>query len=331
MRKMTLLLLAFFISIGCLSACQDDGGQKNSDNEKLQIITTIFPEYDWVVNVLGDNPAQAEVTLLLDNGVDLHSYQPSAADIMKIAQCDLFIYVGGESDEWVEDALAQSGNEKRVVLNLMEILGDRVREEEELEGMQAEEEHEHEHDEEETEYDEHVWLSLRNAQIIVEKISETLQKIDKAHADDYRENTAEYVYQLQALDEQYTSAIASAPLKTLLFADRYPFRYLADDYGLTCYAAFSGCSAESEASFETVAFLAKKVDELNLPVVLTIEGTNHRIAETVVSNTSRADQKILSLNSLQSITAADVKSGVGYLSIMEDNLSVIRQALNQGE
>lgn len=308
-----------------LSACGAvNAASAASGDEKIQIVTTIFPEYDWVMNVLGDDPANAEVTMLLDNGVDLHSYQPTADDILKISACDMFIYVGGESDEWVEDALKEATNKDMVVINLLEALGDSVKEEEMVEGMQ---ESEHEHEEGEVEYDEHVWLSLRNAATLTDIISKELQRIDAANAQIYKNNSDAYIKKLNELDKQYSDVVSASSVKTLLFGDRFPFRYLTDDYGLTYYAAFVGCSAETEASFETITFLAKKVDELSLHAVMTIEGGDHRIAETIVQNTAAKDQQILTMDSMQSTTSKDVENGTTYLSVMEGNLSVLKEAL----
>lgn len=331
MKKILTVLLAVLLTAGCLSACGSGSPQNAAEADRIQIIATIFPEYDWVMNILGSNPANAEVTMLLDSGVDLHSFQPTAEDILKISTCDLFIYVGGESDAWVEDALGEAANKDRLVINLLEALGDAVKEEEIVEGMQEEEEAgaepEEEEEEEEAEYDEHVWLSLRNASFLVRSISEAIGRIDPDHADTYRENAAAYIGKLDALDAEYRTAVSGAAVTTLLFGDRFPFRYLADDYGLGYYAAFVGCSAETEASFETITFLSGKVDELGLHAVLTIEGTDHRIAETVVQNTRTKDQRILTMDSMQSITAKDVQNGATYLSVMERNLSVLKDAL----
>ena len=321
MKKFISAVVAGFLALGSLTACSAAG---TKGNNKLKIVTTIFPEYDWVMNVLGDKASDADVTMLLDNGVDLHSFQPTAADIMKISSCDLFIYVGGESDEWVEDALKEAVNKNMVVIDLLDELGDAVKEEELVEGMQGEDEEE---EEGETEYDEHVWLSLRNAQVFVKSISDALQKIDSANADTYKKNADSYIESLKALDADYKAAVDAASNKTILFGDRFPFRYMVDDYGLTYYAAFAGCSAESEASFETITFLSKKVDELSLPAVLTIEGKDKRIAETIIENTASKNQKVLTLDSMQSVSSSDVKNGTTYISIMESNLSVLKEAL----
>ena len=332
MKKITALLLALFVLVGALAGC----GKQNDTNktDKLSIVTTIFPEYDWVREILGDKADNAEITMLLDNGVDLHSYQPTADDIVKISDCDLFIYVGGESDGWVEDALRNAANRNMKVINLLEILGDSVKTEEIVEGMQEEHEHEdaHAHDdveehEHEEEADEHVWLSLKNAKMLVRVISKALQELDPDNKDIYAANADAYVKKLSALDADYQAAVDAASNKTILFGDRFPFRYLVDDYGLRYYAAFAGCSAETEAGFETISFLAKRVDEWKLPCVLTIEGAQHKIAETIVRNTTTKNQKVLTMDSMQSTTTQDVKNGTTYLSVMEKNLSVLKEAL----
>ena len=324
MKKFTALLLTFvlFLSLCPVSGLAEEAG-------KIRVVTTIFPIYDWVREIAGDT-GNTEITLLLDSGVDLHSFQPSAQDILKVATCDLFIYVGGESDEWAEDALAEAVNPDMVVISLVEALGENAKAEEIVEGMQAEEEEEEgeEGEEEEEEIDEHVWLSLRNAQVFTSAIADALAQKDPANADSYRANAEAYGAKLAALDAAYAEAVDSAAHKTLLFGDRFPFRYLTDDYGLAYYAAFAGCSAETEASFETVIFLAKKTDELQLPAVLTIEGKDHRIAETIIGSTADKNRKLLTLDSMQGTTANDIAQGATYLKIMEDNLAVLKEALN---
>ncbi|MDO5445626.1 MAG: metal ABC transporter substrate-binding protein [Eubacteriales bacterium] len=330
MKKIMSSLLAVLMLAGVLTGC---GSQTDVKNEKLSVVTTIFPEYDWVMNILGDKAEDAELTMLLDKGVDLHSFQPTADDIIKISRCDLFIYVGGESDKWVEDALKEATNKNMIVIDLLDVLGDAVKEEEVKEGMETED-HEHEEGqkddhvpEEEIEYDEHVWLSLKNAAILVNAIADALGKLDDDNAEVYSANAAAYTLKLNTLDADYQAAVDSSTVKTVLFGDRFPFRYLVDDYGLDYFAAFVGCSAESEASFETIAFLAKKVDELGLSTVLTLEGTEHKIAETIVSTSQSKSAQILSMDSMQSSTSEDVKNGATYLSIMEKNLDVLTDAL----
>ncbi len=279
---------------------------------KKSIVCVTYPEYDWVMNILGDKAASFNVTLLQNNGTDLHSYQASIKDIAKISVCDMLVFVGGESDEWVEKAVAEAKNKNMIVVNMMESLGDKVKEEEH-------------HDE--VEYDEHVWLSLRNAAALVEALAQKISELDSANAAAYKANAASYAKELLDLDAQYKAAVAAAAKKTILFGDRFPFRYLADDYNLKYYAAFVGCSAETEASFETVIFLAKKVDELGLNAVLTIEKSDKKIAKTIVSNTKKKSAEILEMDSLQSITQKDIKAGRSYLSAMKKNLEVLKKAL----
>ena len=516
MKKIISALLAVLMLAGMLSGCANSSDVPTvsttaaataapSQTEapaktKISVVTTIFPEYDWVREILGDKADNAEIALLLDNGVDLHSYQPTADDIIKISDCDLFVYVGGESDEWVDEALKNATNKDMKVINLLDVLKDTVKTEAAKPGMQAEEGHNHgyshfddsdvqdrtlfdwdgdwhsvypylqegildevmkrkaengsktaeeyrayyetgyktdvsqitidaesrtmcfvkngvavkatyeykgyqiydyasgsrgvryffeatggdadapkfvqfsdhgigpgkaEHfhiysgndgfdalsqemdnwptyyptdmsgseikedmlEHEEKEYDEHVWLSLKNAETLVGAISDALQELDPDSKDTYAANAYAYVQKLSALDAEYRKAVSAGTYKTVLFGDRFPFRYLADDYGLNYYAAFAGCSAESEASFETISFLAKKVDELKLPCVLTIEGAQHKIAETIVKNTAEKNLKVLTMDSMQSTTSQDVANGTTYLSVMEKNLDVLKEAL----
>lgn len=358
MKKCISIFCVLIFALMSLTACGEvaaDNAVKNASTGEVvtnesssgfSVVTTIFPEYDWTKEILGENPAGADIELLLDNGVDLHNYQPTAEDILKIAESDIFIYVGGESDEWVEDALKEATNKDMIVINLLETLGDKVKEEEIVEGMEAEEhehsegEEEHEHSEDEEadehehtegeegpEYDEHVWLSLNNASVLVGAIKDAIISVDPDNSDVYTENANNYLEKLSALNEEYTKAVSDSAVKTVLFGDRFPFRYLTDDYGLDYYAAFVGCSAETEASFETIIFLAKKVDELSLHSILTIDGSDQKIANTIKDNTGSKDQEVLTIDSMQSTTADDIANGATYLSIMQKNLEVLKEAL----
>ena len=368
------LFLCIVLSVGC-SVVKNTSGKnttrKNAESEntieqnsiekgnsnKISIVCTTFPQYDWVKNILGEEAEHFNVTLLLDNGVDMHSYQPAVKDIATAGSSDLFIYVGGESDTWVEDALKEAKNKDLKAINLMETLGNSVKEEEVVEGMQEEREslgHFHEksskekqeqtqkesHEnsqeingqkeaaDEEPEYDEHIWLSIRNAEIMVKNIEKAIEQLDSDNAKVYQTNAENYIKKLDTLDKQYANTIQNAKYKAILFGDRFPFRYMADDYDLKYYAAFAGCSAETMAGFETVTFLAKKADELRLPVILTIENSDGRIAEAVKSNTTKKNQKILAMNSLQSVTKEQIADGITYLQVMQENLSVLSEALN---
>ena len=332
MKKIIIAVLCMLLTAGALAGC----GEKNKSekNADLSIVATIFPGYDWVREIMGDEAENADITMLMDNGTDLHSYQPTADDISKISKCDLFIYSGGESDEWVKDALKQAENKDMKVINMMEMLGDSVKTEEVVEGMESEHDHDHDEDgdhhdsDQEVEYDEHTWLSLKNAEMICEAIENDLSSLDPENKDIYKKNSEEYISKLSELDSKYQKTVDDAARKTVLFGDRFPFRYLTDDYGLDYYAAFVGCSAETEASFKTVKFLAEKVDELDLPCVMTIEGSDHKIAETIIRNTADKDQKVLTMDSMQAVTASDLKDGKTYLSVMEKNLEALKEALN---
>ena len=321
-----ILVLSLFAGCSAGASTASSTTRPDLTGKKLSVVATIFPVYDWTREIIGENADHVALTLLLDKGTDFHSYQPTVDDIYKISTCDVFIYVGGESDnKWVPDALTQATNKDMTVVCLLDVLGSAVKEEETVEGMEAEEEEEEE--DEGPEYDEHVWLSLRFAKTICAKLCEVLAEKDPADAEAYRSNCERYTAKLDALDAAYTEAVAGAARKTLLFADRFPFRYLADDYGLSYYAAFSGCSAETEASFETVNFLVNKVDELQLPCVMKLESSDTRMAEAVISNTEAKSAQILELNSLQAVTAQQVADGVTYLGTMEQNLEVLKQAL----
>ena len=298
---------------------------KKSGSQKLSIVTTIFPEYDWCRQLLGENSADINLTLLVDNGVDLHSYQPSIQDVAKISTADIFIYVGGESDAWVNDALKNKKNKDMIILNLMDILGDSVKEEEIVEGMESEEECEDE-EEEETEYDEHVWMSLKNAKVICKAITDALCQKDSTNAASYKKNLSDYTTQLDKLDAAYSTAVKSSSKNTLIFGDRFPFRYLVDDYNLNYYAAFVGCSAETEASFKTVIFLAGKMDELDSNYIFKIESGDSKLAKTIIQNSSKKNAKVLVLDSMQSVTSKQAQS-TSYLKIMNENLNVLKEGL----
>ena len=324
MKRFTAILFSLLL---LFPATALSGCKQTASNKKLSIVCTIFPQYDWTRQILGDKTDDVEMTLLLNNRIDLHNYQPSVDDIVKISSCDLFIYVGGESDGWADDALKEAANRDMIVVNLLEELGDAAKEEEIKEGMEAGEEGTEEGDADSVEYDEHIWLSLKNAKIFCTVIADALSSLDSDNTEKYQNNLTAYIEKLSALDSEYKTAIDAAPVKTLLFGDRFPFRYLADDYGLDYYAAFVGCSAETEASFETIVFLAKKVDELDLNTIMVIESADRSIARTIINNTAGKSQQILVLDSMQSVTANDVNNGTTYISIMESNLNILKEAL----
>ena len=273
----------------------------------------------------------------MDGGADLHSYQPSAKDMAKISSADMFVYVGGSSDAWVFDAVRETVNKNMKKVNMMELLGDRAKEEEVVEGMQDDEHgHSHtasedshgEHEEtDEIEYDEHIWLSVKNAEILVQKLTDVIKGLDTDNAEEYQSNADAYIKQLSDLDKEYESVISAARLKTVVFGDRFPFRYLVDDYNLDYYAAFAGCSAETEASFKTVTFLAGKVDETGTKSILTIDGSDEKLAMTIKDNTKDKNQEILQMDSMQSVKISESED-YNYINAMLKNLTVLKQALS---
>ncbi len=336
MKKIIAIILSVFVSafsLGALASCE------KKESGKIKIVTSIFPEYDWVMNVLGDKKDAFDVKLLTDKGVDLHSYQPTVQDKAAVSTADMFVYVGGESDEWVKDALKNAAGKNMKVINLLDALGNDAKKEEIVEGMQHDHEHageEHHHDHEHAgeehhheheEYDEHVWLSLKNAKRYVTLIAEKIGELDEKNKEFYAANAKAYGDKLTALDEKFAAAVKSSPRNTLLFGDRFPFRYMTDDYGLKYFAAFTGCSAAAEVTPETIAFLVGKVNELSLKVILKIENSDGKIADTLKQNSSAKDQEILTMDSLQSTTMKEYVGGRTYLSAMEKNLEVLKKAL----
>lgn len=307
--------------------------EQSGESDKIKIVCASFPEYDWTRQIVGEENDKIQLTLIVDNGVDIHNYQPSVEDMVEIDDCDLLVYNGGISEKWIEDALADSPKQPKVI-SMMKTLEKDVVEEEIVEGMEEEAEHEHGeemegeevHEEEEIEYDEHVWLSLKNAEKMVNEIAEAVMEADAEQSAVYESNRNAYLEQLKSLDASYETAVEEAQEKILLFGDRFPFRYLAKDYGLTYYAAFPGCSAETEASFETIVFLAGKVDEYKLPCILTIDGSDKKIAESIQENAA-GQVAIKEMNSLQAVSQEQIAEGTTYLSAMEKNLEVLKEAL----
>lgn len=310
------LLAAALILCGC-------GQTAPQHNAKYTVIATIFPVYDWAVNLLRDCP-EVQVVLLSDKGVDLHSYQATAEDLLRISGCDIFLYIGGESDEWVEAVLESVPNAGRRELALMDALEGTLHEEENVEGMQTRGLGE---ESEEPEYDEHIWLSVRNAKACCEAMAALFAECMPEYSGTIGQNLADYSGALAGLDASFTAAVEAGSRDTLLFCDRFPFRYLVEDYGLRYYAAFSGCSGDSEASFATVLFLTEKAEQLALPVLLRLEDSDGRLAETVAGCVIGDTPEILVLDSLQSVSLQDAGQGATYLSLMEKNLAILAQAL----
>lgn len=327
---------------GVSSPTDKESASAEKKGENIKVVSVSYSGFDWA-KALTEGLENYEIKYLLEKGGDPHSFKPSVEDIRALAEADVVVFAGGEADEWVDKALEENPKRRKVV-NMLSVIGNTYLEEEIKEGMQKPEhshndsdkgehehdkDHNHDHDDDhdhETELDEHVWLSLKRAKTIIEKIESAVVSFDPKNAEAIGRNADAYLEKLTALDRAYTEMADNAKLKTLIFGDRFPFRYLLNDYGLDYYAAFVGCSAETEASFQTVAFLAEKVKELKVPVVFTIEHSSKKIAQSVI-DTAKVSAKVSELNSLQSVTDEDISSGINYLSAMEKNLEEIRKAL----
>ena len=326
MKKTISLALCLLLAFSLFAACgksdepTSDPSSAPAASDGLRVVCSIFPQYDICRTLMGD---KGELSLLLDSKADMHSFSPTTEDILKISSCDLFIYIGGESDTWADGVITTAENEKLQTLKLLDLVN--AKEEELLPGMQAEEEEEEAGEEEGPEYDEHVWTSLKNMTAITAAIRDKLCEMDSENAALYTANADDYIAKLTDLETRYAKTIGEAKTKVLVFADRYPFRYLADDYDLTCFGAFAGCSAESEASFGTMAKLVNAVKDNDLRFVLKIEGSDGKIADAVAA---QSGVEIRTLNSCQSVSAEDIANGMTYLSIMEDNLTVLQEVLN---
>ena len=319
MKRILSIIICLLMIVGCFCGCEE---QVRPEDKRLTVVAATFTEYDWVMNILGDEAPYANVRLLIGGGVDVHSYQPTATDIITIGECDILVYTRGSSTEWIYEAARLSNDANRTTVEFVERLGKSS-----LIALPGHEGHNHE-----PEYDEHIWLSLKNAVKCCEAIAKALGAVDKDYAEIYTANANEYILKLEALDKEYQKVVDKSENKTLVFGDRYPFRYLANDYGIKCYTAFDGCSAESEADFETITTLANVVDKQSVPVVLTIDGSNGDIAKSIVKNTKSKKQEILTLNSLQSVSEKQIKENkISYLSAMEDNLEVISKALGDSK
>ncbi len=332
MKKKILSAAAAVVMALTAAGCGNEAAVDTlKDTGKIHVVCTTFPAYDWVKQMAGSHADEYSITYLLGSGADLHSFQPSAADMAAISNCDLFVCVGGESEAWVDDALKEPENKDMHVIELMEVLGDGRFVEEEKEGMQAEEEEEEGGEEDEIEYDEHVWMSLTNADKFCAAITDELSVIDAGHKADYEANYETYSKSLAELNLSFRDlfdGISDEKAKTLVVADRFPLRYFVEDYGLDYYAAFVGCSAETEASFETITFLAGKLDELGLDHLFVIEGSDHKIADAVIEATAEKNAEIVEINSIQSVTSEQAKeNGITYLSLMQKNYDAVKGAL----
>ncbi|MDR1135206.1 MAG: metal ABC transporter substrate-binding protein [Clostridiales Family XIII bacterium] len=314
----SILLLVCIMGSGCNASDSEqpaNGAESDAAADgKLKIVSTLYAPYDFARAVTGD---RAELTMLLPPAAESHSFEPTPSDIIAIQNCDVFIYIGGESEEWVERILESVDLSSKQVLSLMDSVS--LVEEEIVEGMEEEDE-----EEEGEAYDEHIWTSPINAGYMTTAICDAVKAADPANAEFYDQNTRAYLEKLTELDAHFRSIVASAARKTIVFGDRFPFRYFADEYGLDYYAAFPGCSTETEASAATVAFLIDKVNDEKIPVIFHIELANEDMANTIAEATGA---KPLLLHSCHNITRDEFVGGVTYLDLMSRNLDTLREAL----
>lgn len=342
-------LMAVILAAGIAAAAATGCGvkQEEPDDGKLKIVTTIFPQYDFVRAIAGGTGA-VNVRMLLSPGEEVHSYEPTPLDIKEIQNCDLFIYVGAENDVWVDRILENMGDKRPETLRLVDLT--ETVEEESVEGMMEEKGHDHEeaheeeaeHDHEEgeehahsgdssheehEEADEHVWTSPVKAAEITEAIAQKMAELDPVNADDYLANARDYEAKILDLDAQFREITENAERKTLVFGDRFPIRYFAERYGLDYFAAFPGCSSESEPSASTLAFLIDKVREEEIPVVFSIEFSNGNIARAICESTGAVQR---TYNSCHNVTKEQMENGATYVSLMSENLEAIREALGEG-
>lgn len=295
--------LLIFMILCSVAGCNSDTAKQD---DRIQIVCTSFAQYDWTRELTKGAEDMFNITLLTDNGTDIHSYQSTADDIIRISSCDMLIYTGGESEGWVLDAAKNNPDIK--IINMLSLTKER-------------EHHGHAPDE-------HTWLSVKDSISICNEISNALQELLPEQKTLLPGNAKLYTDSLKALDEKYTSAINDAKRNVLVFADRFPFSRMTEDYGIDCYAAFPGCSAETEASFETVKKLASAVDENDIKFIMITDNSRHDLAKTVIENTAGKNQEILSLNSMQTVTKTDLETGLNYLDVMEENLETLKTALN---
>lgn len=313
MKKIAAIVLAVTMTVFCLTACKPRE-EKKSDG-KLNIVTTIFPPYDFAKQVGGDN---VNVSMLLKPGMESHTFDPTPQDIIRIQDADLFIYTGGESDEWVEDILNSDDKKPKKVLAMMDCV-EKVQEEI-VSGMTAEEQESNT-----IEYDEHVWTSPKNASLIAKKIAQECKELDPGHQQEYEKNAVDYAKQLTILDNDFRTTVEKGKNKMMIFADRFPFRYFADEYNLAYFAAFPGCTSDMEPSASTISFLINKVKEKSIPVVFTIEFSNGKIADTICESTGA---RKLEMHSCHNLSQEMMDKGETYLSVMQKNLKNLKEALS---
>lgn len=318
MRKMFTVITAMALFVLLITGCsaQKEQPSQNDTKDQLKIVTTIFPPYDFASQIAG---GKASVSMLLPPGAESHSYEPTPQDILKIQKCDVFIYTGGDADVWVDNILSSMDTSKMTIIKMMDCVP--TVEEQVVEGMQPDED---EAEADGPEYDEHVWTSPANAMKITQAISDALCKLEPDNKAYYQKNTEDYIAKISKVDQEFKDIVSHASRKTIVFGDRFPLRYFADEYGLKYYAAFPGCSTETEPSVNTIKYLVDKVNTEKIPVVFYIEFSNHKTADSICEATGA---KALMFQSCHNVTQEDMDSGKTYVDIMTENAQKLKEAL----
>jgi len=316
LNKVILFVAIAVLSMTALYACGKKSNNIEVPSDKINVVATIFPEYDFLRQIGGDH---INLTMLLTPGAESHSFEPTPQDIKEVANSDMFVYVGGDSDAWVDSILESIDTKNTDIVTLMDCVS--LVEEETVEGMTPEKEE----DGGDVEYDEHVWTSPKNTMLIVQKLCDNLCQIDPDNSDDYKQNTKDYIEKLTELDNEFQNVVDNAKRKEIIVGDRFPFRYFVDEYGLTYYAAFPGCSTDTEASAATIAFLDDKIKKDSIPVVFHIELSNEKICDAICEATGAKSEL---LNAVHNVSKSDFDAGITYLDLMEHNVEVLKEALN---
>lgn len=316
LNKVILFVAIAVLSMTALSACGKKEGNNEVSSDKINVVATIFPEYDFLRQIGGEH---INLTMLLTPGAESHSFEPTPQDIKAVTKSDMFVYVGGDSDAWVDSILDSIDTKNTDIVTLMDCVS--LVEEETVDGMTPEEEE----DSGEVEYDEHVWTSPKNAMLIVQKLCDNLCQIDPDNADNYKQNTKNYIDKLTDLDKEFQNVVDNAKRTEIVVGDRFPFRYFADEYGLTYYAAFPGCSTDTEVSAATIAFLDDKIKQDSIPVVFHIELSNEKVCDAICEATGAKSEL---LNAVHNISKSDFDAGITYIDLMEHNVEVLKEALN---
>ena len=312
LKRKLLAVITAAATVFSLCACSSESGYSNSDSGKLKIISTVFPPYDLARQIAGDN---AEISILLPPGSEIHNYEPSAKDMIAIRNCDIFLYIGGENEQWAEKLINSNDTENVTAVKLIDYVPTL---------SEDEDDHDHEH-KHEHETDEHIWTSPKNAQLMLSAVYDAICKVDPSNKQTYTKNKDAYAKQLSDLDNAYRSAVDNAKNKTIVLADKFPFRYLAHEYGLEFSSAFAACSDESEPGVSTMIKLTKTIKENNIPAVYYLEFSSTKIADTLCDETGATK---LMLHSCHNVSKQDIENNISYVDLMKQNLENLKLTLN---